>query len=42
MVRRKEWGPQHAAAVFVCGEQIATSGFHVYNHNLVTEMRIMF
>ena len=42
MVRRKEWGPQHAAVVFDCGEQIATTSFHVLNHNLVTEMRIMF
>ena len=42
MVRRKEWSPQHASAVFVVGEQVATSSFHVYNHNLITEMRIMF
>jgi hypothetical protein len=42
MVRRKEWQPEHAAIVFDCAEQMATSSFHVYNHNLITEMRIMF
>jgi hypothetical protein len=42
MVRRKEWAPEHAALVFDCAMQIATSSFHVYNHNLVTEMRITF
>lgn len=42
MVRRREWGPQHAAVVFDCGMQIATSHMHFYNHNLVTEMRILF
>lgn len=41
-VRRKEWKPEHAAVVFDCGMQIATSSFHVYNHNLVSEMRILF
>ncbi len=42
MVRRKGWKPEHAAVVFDCGMQIATSSFHVYNHNLVSEMRILF
>jgi hypothetical protein len=41
-VRRKDWKPEHAAVVFDCGEQIATSSYHAYNHNLITEMRIMF
>jgi hypothetical protein len=42
MIRRKEWKPEHAAVVFACGMQTATSGYHFYNHNLVTEMRVMF
>jgi hypothetical protein len=42
MIRRKEWKPEHASVVFDCGMQIATSAFHYYNHNLVTEMRILF
>lgn len=42
MVRRKEWKPDHAAVALVCGEQIATSSFHSYNHNVITEMRVMF
>ena len=42
MVRRKEWQPTHLAMVFATGMQIATSSFHMYNQNLVTEMRILF
>lgn len=42
MVKRKEWGPMHPALVFDGGMQIATSGFYFYNHNLVTEMRMLF
>jgi hypothetical protein len=42
MVRRKQWEPQHSVLVFDCGMQIATSSFHVLNHNLITEMRIAF
>ena len=42
MIRRKEWKPEHASVVFASGMQIATSGFHYYNHNLVTEMRVIF
>jgi hypothetical protein len=41
-VRRKDWKPEHAIVVFDCGMQIATSSFHVLNHNLVSEMRILF
>ena len=40
MIRRKEWKPQHASFVFATGMQIATSGFHYYNHNVITEMRL--
>ena len=42
MVKRRDWGPAHSAVVFDAGMQIATSGFYFYNHNLVTEMRILF
>lgn len=42
MIRRKEWKPRHASLVFACGMQIATSNMHYYNHNLITEMRIVY
>jgi hypothetical protein len=42
VVRRKEWKPTHAFFIFDTGMQIATSGFHTYNHNLISEMRILF
>lgn len=42
IVRRKEWKPTHPFFIFDCGMQIATSGFHTYNHNLIAETRIMF
>lgn len=42
MIRRKEWKPQHASIVFATGMQIATSSFHYYNHNLITEMRVLY
>jgi hypothetical protein len=42
MVKRKDWGPTHSVVVFDGGMQIATSGFYFYNHNLVTEMRVLF
>ena len=41
-IRRASWGPTHAVLVFDAGMQIATSRFHYYNHNLITEMRIGF
>jgi hypothetical protein len=41
-VRRKEWKPVHPFAVFACGMQVATSGFHTYNHNLISEIRVLF
>jgi len=40
--RRKEWKPTHPYAVFDAGMQIATSGFHTYNHNSIAEMRLIF
>jgi len=42
MIRRKEWKPEHSSVVFACGMQTATSSFHYYNHNLITEMRVIF
>ena len=42
VVRRKEWKPTHPFLIFDGGMQIATSGFHTYNHNMVSEMRILF
>ena len=42
VVRRKDWPPTHAFLIFDCGMQIATSRFHNYNHNLISEMRILF
>jgi len=41
-LRRKEWKPAHATYALGAGMQIATSGFHLCNHNLVAEARIMF
>lgn len=40
--RRKEWTPRHSFLVFAGGMQIATSGFHTYNHKLIAEMRVLF
>jgi hypothetical protein len=40
--KRKDWAPTHPFLVFAEGMQIATSGFHTYNHNLISEMRILF
>lgn len=42
MVRRKEWQPTHPVVILDTGMQIATSGFHTYNHNLTSELRIVF
>ena len=42
VVRRRGWEPTHAVVVFDAGMQIATSNFHLYDHNLTTEMRILF
>ncbi len=40
--KRSQWKPEHPFLVFGEGMQIATSGFHTYNHNLISEMRILF
>jgi len=42
LIRRRGWEPTHATVVLDGGMQIATSRFHEYNHNLVTEARIVF
>jgi hypothetical protein len=42
VVRRKEWKPAHPFFIFDGGMQVATSGFHTYNHNLISEMRVLF
>jgi hypothetical protein len=42
IMKRKGWGPRHPVAVFDGGMQIATSRFFCYNHNLITEVRILF
>lgn len=40
--RREEWRRMHPIFVFDGGMQIATSSFHIYNHNLIVEMRVLF
>lgn len=42
VLRRKGWEPTHAVFIFDTGMQIATSRLHTYNHNLISEMRILF
>jgi hypothetical protein len=42
ILRRKQWKPAHPFCVFDSGMQIATSGFHTYNHNLISEVRVLF
>ena len=42
VLQRKEWKPTHAVVVLGLGMQIATSSFHLYNHNLIPEVRILF
>ena len=42
LIRRTSWGPTHAAVILDCGYQVATTHFHPYNHNLITEMRVFF
>jgi hypothetical protein len=42
VVRHNNWKATHPYFIFDSGMQIATSGFHTYNHNLISEMRILF
>jgi len=42
VVRRKEWKSTHPFFILDGGMQMATSGFHTYNHNLISEARMLF
>ena len=42
VVRPKSWKPTHPFLIVDGGMQIATSGFHTYDHNLITEARVLF
>lgn len=42
VLRPRHWAPTHAFFIFDSGMQIATSGFHTYNHNWVSEVRVLF
>lgn len=42
MLRRQQWDSTHPVFVVASGMQIATSAFHLYNHNFVSELRILF
>lgn len=42
VLRPKEWAPTHPFFIFDTGMQIATSGFHTYNHNWISEVRVLF
>lgn len=42
VVRPKEWSALHPFFIVDAGMQVATSGFHTYNHNLITEVRMLF
>jgi hypothetical protein len=42
VVRQKSWRPAHPFFIVDGGMQVATSGFHTYNHNLITEARVLF
>ncbi len=42
VVRQKAWKPTRPFFIIDGGMQIATSGFHTYDHNLITEARILF
>ncbi len=42
VLRPREWAATHPIFIFDMGMQIATSGFHTYDHNLITEVRVLF
>ena len=42
IIRGKNWKATHPTYIVDGGMQIATSGFHTYNHNLITEIRMLF
>ncbi len=41
-IKRKSWRPEHASLVLAVGEQVAATKFNLWNHNLVTELRMTF
>ena len=42
VIKKSDWKPTHPYFVLAEGMQIATSEFHTYNHNLISEFRILF
>jgi hypothetical protein len=42
VIRGKNWKSTRPSFIVNGGMQIATSGFHTYNHNLITEVRMLF
>lgn len=42
VIRPKRWGLAHPWFIVDSGMQIATSHFHTYNHNLITEVRVLY
>ena len=42
MIRRKSWEATHPVLVLDGGIQVATSHFSFYNHNVITELRVLF
>lgn len=42
LIRENALGFRHPAAVFDAGMQVASSHFCLYNHNLITELRVLF
>ena len=42
VVRRKAWKPMHPYFIVDVGMQVASTHFHTYNHNLITEVRMLF
>jgi hypothetical protein len=42
VIRGRNWEATQPSFIVDGGMQIATSGFHTYNHNLITEVRMLF
>lgn len=42
VIRPKNWAPAHPFFIVDSGMQIAASSFHTYNHNLISEVRMLF
>lgn len=42
VIRGKNWSAPRPTFIVDAGMQIATSGYHTYNHNLITELRMLF